>query len=187
MHKRVRNRERGGEGLCLPAAMHDIHGSAGDVMEAVEVALGMGQAQYHINRTLLNSSNNLIGKCSVGDKLFELVQNFFAKSCKFRVIDLEGLLLGFVKLLHLRVGEHLLLIYELAADAFGVRVGNPQQLGGLQDGQAELNLGDKKLDALRLLDADISAALDFLLTDDFLSLFAGGASERNLIFFFLNV
>ena len=125
MHKRVRNRERGGLELSLPAAMHDIHRSASNVMEAVKVALGVGQAQDDINRTLLNSFNNLIRKCSIGDKLFELVKNFVAQSCKFRLIDLEGLLLGLVKLLHLRVGEHLLLIYELPTDAFSVRVGNP--------------------------------------------------------------
>ena len=67
VHESVRYRERRREDLGLPVDIYGIHRTAYHVVEAVKIALGMGQVQNHIYRAFLNSSNNMISKFSVGD------------------------------------------------------------------------------------------------------------------------
>ena len=73
VHEIVRNRERRREDLGLPVDMYGIRRTAANVMEAVKIALGMGQVQDYVNGASLNPSNNMIGKLSVGDKLLYLI------------------------------------------------------------------------------------------------------------------
>ena len=125
----------------------------------------------------MNSSNGLVGEGAICDILFELVEDLFAKASEFRLVNLKAVLLGFVAPFHLRVGEDLLLVYEVPADALRVRVRNLQQLRGLQDGQSELYLGNKKLNALLLTDTDIRIAIDFVLLYGLLTLATNVAGE----------
>ena len=170
--------------------MYHVERGADDVMEAVEVALCVREAQDDIDGTFLNSSYDLVREGAIVDKLLELVENVSAEASEFRLVNLEAVLLVFSAPLHLRVGEDLLLIYEVPADALRVRVRNLEQLGGLQDGQSELYLGNKKLYALLLRNADICIApalVIVLLLDHLLTYAAGFAGEGDLILAFLGV